>query len=239
MEFVAGVAGDVERDRPKHEQSESERVDRHRQRDEREDAGLDDGFDRAEAIGRPWAGVVALMVHAMDQPEEPRVVDEPVRPIEVGVVYENHDDDAAPEPAPSVILDVAVDERPAGLGERERGRADESVDDDGESRPLGLAAQVRSRRHRRDDLAARPPVAEEHVAQEPCASCEHQIVRQVVRRDERDHLPETRKFLRERPGGEGHAHAPSSARRPASSRMATPSSWALVSFEPASSPATT
>ena len=197
MELITGVAGDVERDRPEHEQAEGERMNRYGQGDEREDAGLDDGLDRAEAIGRPGAGVVALMVHAMDEPEELRMVDEPVRPIKIGVVHEDHDDDAAPEPAPAVVLDVAVDGSPAGLGERQRGRTDQPIDDDCERRPLRLAPKVCSGGHRGDDLAARPPAAAEHIAQEPCSAGEQQIVSQVVRRDEYDHLPEAGEFLGE------------------------------------------
>ena len=70
MEFVAGMASHVEGYLPKHEEAEGARVDGHQQHREREDAGLDDRLERAEAIRRPRARVLALVVHAMEEAEE-------------------------------------------------------------------------------------------------------------------------------------------------------------------------
>ena len=203
VELVAGVAGDVEGDLPEHEDAERSGVDRHGQGDEREDARLDDGFARAEAIRRPRAGVMALMVHAMEEAEQLRVMDEPVRPVEVRVMHEDDHDDAAPEPAPAVVVDLGVDLRPAEFLEREGAAADQAIDDDRQARPHRLAPHVRAGGHLLDDLAVMQPAAEEHVAEQPRDPGEGDIVCQVVQRDERHRLPEARDLFREGQGEHG------------------------------------
>ena len=203
MELVAGVASDVEGDLPEHEQAEGEWVDGKGKGDQREDASLDDGLERAEAVGRPWAGVMALVVDAMEAAEEFRMMDEPMRPIEIRVVHEDHHHDAAPEPAPTVVIDIPVEARTASLAERQRRRPDEPVDDDCKCGPHRLAAHVRPGGHVRDDFTVCPPATAQHVAEEPGRPGEEQVMRQVVRGDEHHRLPEGREFLGEGKGGHG------------------------------------
>mgnify|MGYP000040869015 FL=1 len=106
VEFVAGVASDGDGDLQEPEQAEGERVNGQGERHEWDDAGLDDGLAWADAISGPRAGVMALVVDAMEEAEELGVMDEPMRPIEIRVVHEDCHRDAAPEPAPPKIINV-------------------------------------------------------------------------------------------------------------------------------------
>jgi len=106
VELVASVASDGDGDLKEPEQAEGDRVNGQGERHEWDDAGLDDGLTRADAISGPRARVMALVVDAMEEAEELGVMDEPMRPIEIRVVHEDRHRDAAPEPAPPKIINV-------------------------------------------------------------------------------------------------------------------------------------
>lgn len=132
MEFVAGVARDVEGDLPKHEEAERSRVDGEGECYQWKNAGLNHGFGWTEAIRRPGAGVVALVMNLMEEFEQLRVMNQSMRPIEVRIMNEDHDNDAAPKPCPAVFINIFVEFKPAALVTGKSASAYDAVDDDGE-----------------------------------------------------------------------------------------------------------
>ena len=126
-ELVAAVAEDVEGNLPEHEDREGQRVDRQREDDERGDSGLDKGFPRAESIGRPGRRAERAVVRAVEKAEQPRVVHQPMRPIEIGIVDQDDDTDADQEPRPAVVADAEIHWRPAGDDGEDHKPADEAI----------------------------------------------------------------------------------------------------------------
>lgn len=89
---------------------------------------MNDGFEGVEAERGPRGGVVAEMVRAVDDAEQRRPVHEPMRPIEPGIVDDDHRDDGEDEVAPPEAFHIDVELEIPGLCEEEGEHAAEAED---------------------------------------------------------------------------------------------------------------
>ena len=71
--FIAGVTEHIEDDLPDHEGKEGQRMHRHGEDQQREDAGLNRSLQGRKAVGGPRRGVRALMMHTMEELKSARI----------------------------------------------------------------------------------------------------------------------------------------------------------------------
>src|SRR2546430_2154987 len=102
------------------------------------------GFEGGKRVGGAGRGISGEMVHAVKYPEQRRRVHQPVRPVEVGIVCEDHERDAEPEIRPAVPGDVQIDERVGRDAVARDCPDDEAEDENGHGGVAELAADLRA-----------------------------------------------------------------------------------------------
>lgn len=148
------------------------------------------------------------MVHAMEPPEQARVMHQPMRPVEVGVVEQDRGRDGRPEPQRPMRVELPVKPRPTLLRQPQRARAHSPVNDDGEQRPAELAPDVGAGGVSRDDLPGGPTTTKQHVAEQPSEAGPEGIVEQALQGDAPDRAARAGQQGRQDFGGEHAGETP-------------------------------
>jgi len=175
-------------------------MDGEREDDQRGDAGLHERLRRAERIRGPGGRIGGEVVRVVHHAEQPRVMHQPVGPVEVGIVNQDRDADAEKEPGPAELFDAEIHLGPARRDDKDHEAPDQPIDGHAaegiEELPAHLAESVRLIA----DAAAGEPPGQQKMQDAPRWSGDDQIPEPAV-----DHLAGNGKQGVEETVVEGHA----------------------------------
>ena len=139
VEFPTQVTVYIVDDHEQEKEDQVEKMYRDRENENEEDTGFQDGFQRMEGIGRKGTGIGRLVMHQVDVLENPGMMDEPVHPVEVGIMYQGHHRKGQHEPGHAMLVDIGIE---TGVLRQRRttdhDRRDKSHDKNSENRKTDL-----------------------------------------------------------------------------------------------------
>ena len=124
------MAHDVAHDLHGHEGEQADFVHGHESDEQRHEGALHDRFGHREGVGRPGGRRARQMVRAMEQREQAPVMHGAVRPVELGVVGDQHESQRQREVERSGLVEAVVDRDPA-LARRHEDRGAQQGEDQG------------------------------------------------------------------------------------------------------------
>src|SRR5216683_5094436 len=74
---------------------------------------MDQGFAGIECVGRPWGRIVRAMVSGMQLPKQRNTMHEPMHPVEIGILRDDHRYHASNEIKPPMERNVCVNRKQA------------------------------------------------------------------------------------------------------------------------------
>ena len=74
---------------------------------------LNQSLPWAEGKGSPWTGILGLVMNTMHPFENARSVHPTVRPIKIGIVQQDREQNTGDEPAPAVLGEVKIHPHPS------------------------------------------------------------------------------------------------------------------------------
>ena len=113
INFKAGMPQDVVEQLPAHEGTKGKWVDWHQRSGEWKNPCLNQSLPWTEGKGSPWTGIVGLVMNTMHPFENARSVHPAVRPIKVGIVQQDREQNTGDEPAPAVLGEVKIHPHPS------------------------------------------------------------------------------------------------------------------------------
>ncbi len=114
-QLVAQMAQNIVAQIVRDENENSCGVSRYRESDNRQYCNLNRGFHRVKSVGGPRRWIGGKMTSLVDVFENSFPVKQPMRPIKIGVVQYQHQDDAEPEIACPIVGNIEINQRPTFL----------------------------------------------------------------------------------------------------------------------------
>ena len=120
----------------------------------------------------------------VEEREEPPMMHQPMRPIEISIMQENRARDASKEPSPAVIGEFPVHLGPAQPCRSDRRGPDQTEDHEGQEGVTDFSEDIRRQRETGDDLTVEPSSPEQPVGEHPRKSSEQEIAETDLDRGE-------------------------------------------------------